>query len=367
MGDSGGSVVSIDVERISFGGKVQPTQLLALRFLGNPCRLRRELFSCRVLPSSRLFGCSHWVPGCSEGFWAKNMRALPRLCLYFLGGFCSIPWVALLLTEHIHTNHGAVSVVVYGDHDKPACYLSRYRIKSSPAASQFSAFTISLAPPVPRGGSGSNFRQMVIYHTVDDIADQFHTEAVHMTSKLDRRYCALVEVQACGSLITEEQPHAMIIPMEYFFMGYGLYRPSQFDSSPRSPLNQFCISPELLSPESMGVKLKPIKTRMKPSVLMCASVVALFSMQDALSRKHICIKCDLHICSFCGVGSPRVFDLAPAGRYQLDWNSVKQKQIILLMLQIAGHIQPFEQLLVIRCIAIVAHEQDMYGCDAGKS
>jgi hypothetical protein len=23
---------------------------------------------------------------------------------------------------------------------------------------------------------------------------QFHTEAVHMTSKLDRRYCALVEV-----------------------------------------------------------------------------------------------------------------------------------------------------------------------------
>ncbi|KAM3241469.1 hypothetical protein ACQJBY_054410 [Aegilops geniculata] len=84
---------------------------------------------------------------------------------------------------------------------------------------------------------------------------QFHAEAVHMTAKLDRRYCALVEVQACGSLVTEEQPHAMLIPMEYFFMGYGLYKPSQLDCSPRSPLSPFCISPELLSPEH-GSKAK---------------------------------------------------------------------------------------------------------------
>ncbi|PUZ60268.1 hypothetical protein GQ55_4G110200 [Panicum hallii var. hallii] len=90
---------------------------------------------------------------------------------------------------------------------------------------------------------------------------QFHAEAVYMTAKLDSRYSALVEVQACGSVVTEEQPHAMLIPMEYFFMGYGLYRPSQINCSPRSPLNPFCVSPELLSPESMGVKLKPIKTR----------------------------------------------------------------------------------------------------------
>uniref|UniRef100_M8BHW1 Pollen-specific protein SF21 n=1 Tax=Aegilops tauschii TaxID=37682 RepID=M8BHW1_AEGTA len=95
---------------------------------------------------------------------------------------------------------------------------------------------------------------------------QFHAEAVHMTAKLDRRYCALVEVQACGSLVTEEQPHAMLIPMEYFFMGYGLYKPSQLDCSPRSPLSPSCISPELLSPESMGVKLKPIKTRARLQV-----------------------------------------------------------------------------------------------------
>ncbi|CAK7352680.1 unnamed protein product [Dovyalis caffra] len=89
----------------------------------------------------------------------------------------------------------------------------------------------------------------------------FHFEALHMISKLDRRYSALVEVQACGSMVTEEQPHAMLIPMEYFFMGYGLYRPCQLSDSPRSPLSPSCISPELLSPESMGLKLKPIKTR----------------------------------------------------------------------------------------------------------
>ncbi|KAI7748895.1 hypothetical protein M8C21_032816 [Ambrosia artemisiifolia] len=89
----------------------------------------------------------------------------------------------------------------------------------------------------------------------------FHSEALHMTGKLDRRYSALVEVQVCGSLVTEEQPHAMLIPMEYFLMGYGLYRPSQVTGSPRSPLSPSCISPELLSPESMGLKLKPIKTR----------------------------------------------------------------------------------------------------------
>ena len=71
----------------------------------------------------------------------------------------------------------------------------------------------------------------------------------------------LMQVQACGSMVTEEQPYAMLIPMEYFFMGYGLYRPYQVNGSPRSPLSPSCISPELLSPESMGVKLKPIKTR----------------------------------------------------------------------------------------------------------
>ncbi|KAL5144708.1 Protein NDL2 [Glycine soja] len=102
----------------------------------------------------------------------------------------------------------------------------------------------------------------------------FHAEALHMTSKLDRRLSALVEllllaevqVQACGSMVTEEQPHAMLIPMEYFLMGYGLYRPSKLSVSPRSPLSPSCISPELYSPESMGLKLKPIKTRISVEI-----------------------------------------------------------------------------------------------------
>lgn len=118
----------------------------------------------------------------------------------------------------------------------------------------------------------------------------FHSEALHMTSKLDRRFSALVEVwgwliawlhswwryinedcvtvqvQACGSIVTEEQPDAMLMPMEYFLMGYGFYRPSQFNASPRSPLSPTCISPELFSPESMGLKLKPIKTKISLEV-----------------------------------------------------------------------------------------------------
>nr|GEV75627.1 pollen-specific protein SF21-like isoform X2 [Tanacetum cinerariifolium] len=89
----------------------------------------------------------------------------------------------------------------------------------------------------------------------------FRSEALHMTSKLDRRYNALVEVQGCGSLVTEEQPQEMLVSLEYFLTGYGLYRPSQSDGSPRSPLSPPRISAELLSPESLGLKLKPIKTR----------------------------------------------------------------------------------------------------------
>ncbi|KAI3852520.1 hypothetical protein MKX03_009785, partial [Papaver bracteatum] len=71
----------------------------------------------------------------------------------------------------------------------------------------------------------------------------YHSEALHMAVNLDRRYSALVEVQACGSMVTEEHPHAMLIPLEYFFMGYGLYRPVQLSGSPRSPLSPSCISP----------------------------------------------------------------------------------------------------------------------------
>ncbi|KAL8266995.1 hypothetical protein R6Q59_004339 [Mikania micrantha] len=93
----------------------------------------------------------------------------------------------------------------------------------------------------------------------------FHLESLHMTSKLDRRFSALVEVGRCGSLVTEEQPEAMLTPLEYFLMGYGVYRPCELNISPRSPLSPTSISPELYAPESMGLKLKPIKTRVSPA------------------------------------------------------------------------------------------------------
>ncbi|KAG5225467.1 hypothetical protein OIU76_027270 [Salix suchowensis] len=89
----------------------------------------------------------------------------------------------------------------------------------------------------------------------------FYFESLDMTSGLDRRYSALVEVQACGSMVTQEQPHAMLIPMEYFLTGYRMYRPPKLSASPRSTLSPIFLSPELLTPESMGLKLKPIKTR----------------------------------------------------------------------------------------------------------
>ncbi|GFY92022.1 N-MYC downregulated-like 1 [Actinidia rufa] len=76
-------------------------------------------------------------------------------------------------------------------------------------------------------------------------------------------------VESCGSLVTEEHPYAMLIPIEFFLMGFGLYRQATFaavtsasnESNPDNrPLRYSCIAPELLSPQSLGIKLKPIKT-----------------------------------------------------------------------------------------------------------
>lgn len=95
----------------------------------------------------------------------------------------------------------------------------------------------------------------------------FHTESLHMSATMGSKNCGLVEVQACGSLVTEEYPLAMLIPIESFLMGFGYCKQPNFPSSssngpyPTSPLNHSCIAPELLSPESLGIKLKPIKTR----------------------------------------------------------------------------------------------------------
>ncbi|KAJ0467709.1 putative alpha/Beta hydrolase [Helianthus annuus] len=58
----------------------------------------------------------------------------------------------------------------------------------------------------------------------------FNSDSLYMTSKLDRRFSALV--QGCGSIVTVEQPDAMLIPLEYFLMGYRLYQPAETHISP---------------------------------------------------------------------------------------------------------------------------------------
>ncbi|KAL0333797.1 UNVERIFIED_CONTAM: protein NDL1 [Sesamum angustifolium] len=104
-------------------------------------------------------------------------------------------------------------------------------------------------------GTGLDFALSNVYNLKDEVLISSLRSIIALSPS---------KVQACGSMVTEEQPHAMLVPLEYFFMGYGLYRPRQFNGSPRSPLSPSCIAPELLSPESMGLKLKPIKTRISP-------------------------------------------------------------------------------------------------------
>ncbi|KAM0876481.1 hypothetical protein ACQ4PT_036162 [Festuca glaucescens] len=96
MGDSGGSAVSVDIERISFGGKVRapPSPLLLLPFL---------LESANFVLA--------WLISASTGeIWLAALELPGRRIER------SVRWKE----HHIQTKHGPVSVAVYGDHDKHA-------------------------------------------------------------------------------------------------------------------------------------------------------------------------------------------------------------------------------------------------------
>ncbi|RDX74138.1 Pollen-specific protein SF21 [Mucuna pruriens] len=193
------------------------------------------------------------APSWSEWFYNKVMSNL----LYFYG-MCGLMKECLLQRYFSKEVRGNVEVP-----ESEIVQACRKLLDERKRTNVFRFLeAINMRPDISEGLKRLKCRTLIF---VGD-SSPFHSEALYMTSKLDRRFSALVEVQACGSMVTEEQPHAMLIPMEYFLMGYGLYRPTQFSDSPRSPLSPSCISPELLSPESMGLKLKPIKTRVSLQV-----------------------------------------------------------------------------------------------------
>ncbi|KAL0374463.1 UNVERIFIED_CONTAM: protein NDL1 [Sesamum radiatum] len=240
--------------------------------------------------------------------------------------------------EHIvRTASGSVSVIVYGDRDKPAlitypdlalnhmsCFQGLFFCPDAAALLLHNFCVYHISPPGHELGAAAISDDHPV-PSVDDLADQilevldrFRLGAVMCMGAMAGAYiltlfamkyrervlglilvsplcqapswkewlcnkvmsnllyyygmCGLLKecllyryfskVQDCGSMVTEEQPQAMLTSLEYFLMGYGLYRPSYFSGSPRSPLSPTCISPELFSPESMGLKLKPIKTRL---------------------------------------------------------------------------------------------------------
>ena len=58
-----------------------------------------------------------------------------------------------------------------------------------------------------------------------------------------------VQLQICGSLMTEEQPHAMLIPIGYFLMGFSLSREfgiksQTYKDTPRSGRVSMYINPK---------------------------------------------------------------------------------------------------------------------------
>ncbi|GMY28850.1 protein NDL2-like [Fagus crenata] len=214
------------------------------------------LFAMKYRP--RVLGLILVSPLCKEPSWTEWLYNKVMSNLLYFYGMCGV--VKELLLKRYFSKEVRGNAQVLESDIVQSCRRSLEERRSSNVWRFLEA--INGRPDITEGLGKLQCRSLIF---VGDNSP-FHSEALHMISNLDSRYSALVEVQACGSMVTEEQPHAMLIPLEYFLMGFGLYRPSKLSVSPRSPLSPSCIAPELLSPESMGLKLKPIKTRISLEV-----------------------------------------------------------------------------------------------------
>ncbi|KAL6502017.1 Protein ndl2 [Orobanche gracilis] len=208
--------------------------------------------------SRRVIGLILVSPLCKAPSWTEWLCNKVMSNILYICGMCSIVKELLLMRYFSKEVRGGVDVP-----ESDIVQSCRHLLgeRQSPNVVRFLE-AINGRPDITDGLRRLRCRSLIFVGE----NSPFHYEALHMTSKLDRRVSALVEVQACGSVVTEEQPDAMLIPLEYFLMGFGFFRRSQFNVSPRSPLSPTSISPELFSPESMGLKLKPIKTRIQAEV-----------------------------------------------------------------------------------------------------
>lgn len=97
----------------------------------------------------------------------------------------------------------------------------------------------------------------------------FLDESTAMGEAMDSHLTTQAKVRACGSLVTAERPREMLAPLELFLLGLGYGCPTRTPPGggelPRSPFFSCPVSPHLtpeaMSPQGLGLKLKPIRTR----------------------------------------------------------------------------------------------------------
>ncbi|XP_011096745.1 pollen-specific protein SF21 [Sesamum indicum] len=208
--------------------------------------------------SQRVMGLILVSPLCKSPSWTEWLHNKAMSNLLYMCGMCGLVKDLLLM------RYFSKEVLVNVDIPESNIVQSCRRLlgeRQSPNVLRFLE-AINGRPDISEGLRKLKCRSLIFVGE----NSPFHDEALHMTLNLDQRLTALVEVRACGSMVTEEQPDTMLIPLEYFLIGYGFHKPSQFSMSPRSPLSPTSFSPELFSPESMGLKLKPIKTRIQAEV-----------------------------------------------------------------------------------------------------